>query len=205
LSYGHFNKSEFSRPRAKPAIRLSRKSWLFCAIGAVLEFIPRRRARFGILPRRLYCRGGGFGGGGDGRRSIEQEIPMPTPKSNRQTRSRPNSSKAGRNRAAQITGRKSTKLKAVEQQNRPPTPQKARAGTKQVRIIAMLRTPSGATIDAMAQATGWQPHSVRGFLAGVIRKKLGLHLGSEPAENGRIYRITTASSTLSAATTDRAR
>ena len=38
-------------------------------------------------------------------------------------------------------------------------------------------------------ATGWQQHSVRGFLAGVVRKKLGLNLVSEPSESGRVYRI----------------
>jgi len=41
-------------------------------------------------------------------------------------------------------------------------------------------------------ATGWQQHSVRGFLAGVIRKKLGLNLVSEPREGGRVYRIVDA-------------
>jgi hypothetical protein len=53
----------------------------------------------------------------------------------------------------------------------------------------MLRTPSGATIAAMMQATGWQQHSVRGFLATVVRKKLGLNLVSVKDEAGRIYRI----------------
>jgi len=42
---------------------------------------------------------------------------------------------------------------------------------------------------AIMAATGWQPHSVRGFLAGVVRKKLGLNLVSDPGEGGRIYRI----------------
>ena len=54
----------------------------------------------------------------------------------------------------------------------------------------MLRAPGGATIDAMAHATGWQQHSVRGFLAGVVRKKLGLTLVSADGDNGRIYRVT---------------
>ena len=62
--------------------------------------------------------------------------------------------------------------------------------SKTARIIAMLRAPGGATIEAMARAAKWQPHSVRGFLAGVVRKKLGLTLVSAEGENGRIYRIT---------------
>jgi Protein of unknown function (DUF3489) len=66
---------------------------------------------------------------------------------------------------------------------------KARAGTKHAQIIAMLQDRAGATIKAIMAATGWQQHSVRGFLAGVVRKKLGLNLVSEPAENGRVYRI----------------
>jgi hypothetical protein len=54
----------------------------------------------------------------------------------------------------------------------------------------MLRAPSGVTIDAMMHATGWQQHSVRGFLAGVVRKKLSLNLVSAATEGGRLYRIT---------------
>jgi hypothetical protein len=65
----------------------------------------------------------------------------------------------------------------------------ARPDTKHARIIAMLRAPTGATLAAIKTATGWQPHSVRGFLAGVVRKKLGLNLVSEQTDKGRIYRI----------------
>lgn len=64
-----------------------------------------------------------------------------------------------------------------------------RPETKQARMIAMLRGPAGATMDAMTQATGWQAHSVRGFLAGTIRKKFGLNLLSAAGDSGRIYRI----------------
>ena len=53
----------------------------------------------------------------------------------------------------------------------------------------MLRAPAGATIAAIMTATNWQQHSVRGFLAGVVRKKLGFNLLSENAAKGRIYRI----------------
>ena len=61
--------------------------------------------------------------------------------------------------------------------------------TKHARIIAMLRTPTGATIASIVTATEWQQHSVRGFLAGVVRKKLGLNLVSEQTDKGRVYRI----------------
>jgi hypothetical protein len=64
-----------------------------------------------------------------------------------------------------------------------------RPNTKQARVIALLRAPVGSTIGAIMQATGWQQHSVRGFLAGVVGKKLGLVLVSEASESGRVYRI----------------
>ena len=53
----------------------------------------------------------------------------------------------------------------------------------------MLQSPHGATVAAMVQATGWQPHSVRGFLSGVVRKRLGLHLVSTTADGDRVYRV----------------
>jgi hypothetical protein len=56
-------------------------------------------------------------------------------------------------------------------------------------VIKMLVAPSGTTIAAMMTATGWQQHSVRGFLAGVIRKKFGLNLVSEAGDGERVYRI----------------
>jgi hypothetical protein len=65
----------------------------------------------------------------------------------------------------------------------------AGSDTKHARIIAMLRKPTGATIAAIMTATDWQQHSVRGFLAGVVRKKLGLNLASEQTDKGRVYRI----------------
>jgi len=64
-----------------------------------------------------------------------------------------------------------------------------RTDTKHARILAMLRTAAGATIAALMTATGWQQHSVRGFLAGVVRKKLDLNLVSEPTNKGRVYRL----------------
>jgi hypothetical protein len=65
----------------------------------------------------------------------------------------------------------------------------ARSVTKHDRIIAILRASAGATIASLVVATEWQQHSVRGFLAGVVRKKLGLNLVSEKTDKGRVYRI----------------
>jgi len=65
----------------------------------------------------------------------------------------------------------------------------AKSDTKHARMIAILRSPAGATIAALVTATKWQQHSVPGFLAGVVRKRLGLNLVSEQTDKGRVYRI----------------
>jgi hypothetical protein len=70
-----------------------------------------------------------------------------------------------------------------------PKNKKTDPGSKQSRVVAMLRSPDGATIAAMMKATGWQQHSVRGFLAGVVRKKLNLNLNSQKIDGSRIYSI----------------
>ena len=74
------------------------------------------------------------------------------------------------------------------------TSKKADPGSKQSRVIAMLQSPTGATIAAMMKTTGWQQHSVRGFLAGVVRKRLKLKLSSKKVDGNRVYRIAGASS-----------
>jgi Protein of unknown function (DUF3489) len=65
----------------------------------------------------------------------------------------------------------------------------SRPETKHARIVSMLRSSTGATVASIMTATDWQQHSVRGFLAGVVRKKLGLNLVSEQTDKGRVYRI----------------
>jgi hypothetical protein len=61
--------------------------------------------------------------------------------------------------------------------------------TKHDKVLAMLRSKQGTTIAAMMKTTGWQQHSVRGFLTGVVRKRLKLNLTSEKPDKDRIYRI----------------
>jgi hypothetical protein len=61
--------------------------------------------------------------------------------------------------------------------------------TKQGAVIALLRRVEGATVDEMANATGWQHHTVRGALAGALKKRLGLRVSSTKEERGRVYRI----------------
>src|SRR5260221_733244 len=101
-------------------------------------------------------------------------MPKPKPKGNAASRS------TARKTAKSLSGKRSA-----------PVSSKPTTGlqTKHARIIAMLRTPAGATIASIMTATDWQQHSVRGFLAGIVRRKLELNLVSEQTVKGRVYRI----------------
>lgn len=71
-----------------------------------------------------------------------------------------------------------------------PKARTPREGTKQATLIAMLRAPDGATIEEIMAATGWQSHTVRGAMAGALKKKLGLTITSEKVDGrGRVYAI----------------
>jgi hypothetical protein len=75
--------------------------------------------------------------------------------------------------------------------------------SKQDNVLALLRRPEGASLDALVKATGWQQHSVRGFLAGTVRKKLKLSLASEKIDGIRTYRIGKAKATKDTASASR--
>lgn len=74
-----------------------------------------------------------------------------------------------------------------------PKVRSLRAGTKQAKLIAMLRAPDGATIDEIMVALDWAAHTIRGAMAGALKKKLGLKVTSEKVEGrGRVYRLPAA-------------
>ena len=66
-------------------------------------------------------------------------------------------------------------------------------------MLGLLSRSSGATIATIMHSTGWQPHTVRGFFAAVVRKKLGLRLESEKADGERVYRIVAGKTSADAA------
>lgn len=98
-----------------------------------------------------------------------------------------------------LTGKSSTEQQPLPKRNRR-TPIEAAISAKQGKagnaktkadvVIKKLRSAKGVTINALMEATGWQAHSVRGFLSGTVKRRLGLILVSEVGKDGiRRYRI----------------
>jgi uncharacterized protein DUF3489 len=88
-----------------------------------------------------------------------------------------------------ITESNAVAKKPQQQTARAPGTSRANRSSKQERVLAMLRSPTGVTIEAIMKATGWQQHSVRGFLAGVVRRRLKLKLISKKVDDHRIYQV----------------
>ncbi|WP_062262418.1 DUF3489 domain-containing protein [Endozoicomonas arenosclerae] len=90
----------------------------------------------------------------------------------------------------------------LPEENKPAHKDKIRTGTKLHRVIKLLARPEGAAIHDIMKETGWQQHTVRGTLAGALKKRLGLTIESEKLEGkDRIYRITAGLDTLFAGET----
>jgi Protein of unknown function (DUF3489) len=83
-----------------------------------------------------------------------------------------------------------SKAKPARKATRAKKPTTARGGTKTAKILDLLKRPGGATLKELQKATGWQPHSIRGFLSGAVGKKMGIPVESLRAADGvRAYRI----------------
>lgn len=105
------------------------------------------------------------------------------------SRSRKATSKPVRRTKSGNVGRVAKSVQTARQSARQQTSDKP---NKQAKLLDLLKRPAGATIAILSEASGWQQHSVRGFLAGVVRKKLGLELVSAVEAEQRVYRIVSA-------------
>ena len=81
------------------------------------------------------------------------------------------------------------KKPAVAKKTTRPARKERGGNSKTARVIALLQRPEGATLQAIMRATGWQSHSVRGFVSGQLKKKLGLKVRSAKREGQRVYSV----------------
>jgi hypothetical protein len=113
------------------------------------------------------------------------------PKPNKKARVAPRRANVAPSKAK--SARKATPAKKAPKGRAKPEvakPKVAREGSKTAKILDLLKRPGGATSKELMKATGWLPHSVRGFLSGTVRKKMGLTVTSTKGEDGeRTYSV----------------
>ena len=113
---------------------------------------------------------------------------MPKQSAARTHQAEPSAPRAGRGRGAKVIAKNHAKQGKVAGNRRRRSDHTA--GSKQQVCLELLRRPEGACVEELQAATGWQAHSVRGFLSGTVKKKLGLTLSSDRTGDGpRRYRI----------------
>jgi len=94
--------------------------------------------------------------------------------------------------AINATTAETTTAPAVKTTATPAKTPRTRENSKQAQMIELLKRPDGATLNQLVEVTGWQAHTVRGAMAGALKKKLSLNIVSEKTDDQeRKYRITT--------------
>jgi hypothetical protein len=99
-------------------------------------------------------------------------------------------------RVAPAKGKATKKAKAAKKAPKPPKKAKgaksegAREGSKTATVLALIQRAKGAPLAEIMEATGWQAHSVRGFISGALGKKMGLKVESAKRDDGqRVYSV----------------
>jgi len=116
----------------------------------------------------------------------QAETPAAEPKATKKATRTPRGAHSAPNKGK--SGKKATPAKKTPKRAKKEAG--ARDGSKAAKILELLQRPGGATSKELQKATGWQPHSVRGFLSGTIGKKMGLTVVSTKGEDGeRSYSV----------------
>jgi hypothetical protein len=130
---------------------------------------------------------------GKAQATVNAEPPKPTKKASVGARSRHVAStkgKSGKKASAAKKTAKSVKVAAAKKSPKAAKKAGARDGSKTAKVLDLLKRPGGVTSKELMKATGWQPHSVRGFLSGTVGKKMGLTVISTKGEDGeRTYSV----------------